>query len=115
MSLATGVVLHGSDHLITDRKYVLYADPTDNPNVHQSQIFVGTLFPDGADETVELGGKPGHAVGIIRQYKGQPYTSYFGSAWSLYDVPTIAHWQLLTDEYLQNIKTPLTIEITKTK
>lgn len=59
--------------------------------------------------------KPGHAVGIIRQYKGQPYTYYFGSAWSLYDVPTIAHWQLLTDEYLQNIKTPLTIEITKTK
>jgi hypothetical protein len=114
-ALATGVVLHGSDRLITDKNYILYADPTDNPKVHQSLIFVGTLFPDAADEAVELSGKPGHAVGIIRQYKGQPYTYYFGSAWSLYDVPTMAHWQLLADEYLQNIKTPLTIKITKTK
>lgn len=114
-ALATGVVLHGSDRLITDKKYILYADPTDNPKVHQSLIFVGTLFPDAADEAVELSGKPGHAVGVIRQYKGQPYTYYFGSAWSLYDVPTMAHWQLLADEYLQNINTPLTIKITKTK
>ena len=114
-ALATGVVLHGSDRLITDKKYILYADPTDNPKVHQSLIFVGTLFPDTADEAIKLSGKPNHAVGIIRQYKGQPYTYYFGSAWSLYDVPTMAHWQLLADEYLENIKTPLTIKITKTK
>jgi hypothetical protein len=114
-ALATGVVLHGSDRLITDKNYILYADPTDNPKVHQSLIFVGTLFPDTADEAIELSGKPNHAVGIIRQYKGQPYTYYFGSAWSLYDVPTMAHWQLLADEYLENIKTPLTIKITKTK
>jgi len=113
--LAAGVVLHGNDHLITDKRYVLYADPTDNPEVHQSQIYVGTLFPEEADEAIELVGKPSHAVGIIRQYEGEPYTYYFGSAWSNYDVPTMAHWQLLADEYLQNIMLPLTVGITKTK
>ncbi len=110
-ALATGVVLHSEDHLLLDKHYVLYADPTDNPKVHQSQIYVGTLFPDGVDETLMLKGELNHALGIIHQYQGQPYTYYFGSAWSCYDVRTMAQWQLVADEYLQNLKTPLTTHI----
>jgi len=114
-ALATGVVLHGGAAPVTSTCSVLYADPTDNPKVHQSQIFVGTLFPVAVSEARVLEGNPRHAVGIVRPYTGQPYTYYFGSAWSNYDVRTMSHWQLLSEEYLQNIKTPLTIEITKTK
>ena len=110
-ALATGVVLHSEDHLLLDKHYVLYADPTDNPKVHQSQIYVGTLFPDGIDETLILKGELNHALGIVHQYQGQPYTYYFGSAWSCYDVRTMAQWQLVADEYLQNLKTPLTTHI----
>ena len=110
-ALATGVVLHSEDKPLLDKHYVLYADPTDNPKVHQSQIYVGTLFPDGVDETLMLKGELNHALGIIRQYQGQPYTYYFGSAWSCYDVRTMAQWQLVADEYLQNLKTPLTTHI----
>ena len=110
-ALATGVVLHSEDHLLLDKHYVLYADPTDNPKVHQSQIYVGTLFPDGVDETLMLKGELNHGLGIIHQYKGQPYTYYFGSAWSGYDVRTMAQWQLMADEYLTNLKNPLTISI----
>ena len=110
-ALATGVVLHSKDHLLLDKHYVLYADPTDNPKVHQSQIYVGTLFPDGIDETLILKGELNHALGIVHQYQGQPYTYYFGSAWSCYDVRTMAQWQLVADEYLQNLKTPLTTHI----
>ena len=112
-ALATGVVLHGGDEPTVSTSYVLYADPTDNPKVHQSQIFVGTLFPDSANEAVLLPGKPSHAVGIVGNYKGEPYTYYFGSAWSLYDVPTMAHWRLLAEEKLQAIKAPLAVEIGK--
>ena len=110
-ALATGVVLHSEDKPLLDKHYVLYADPTDNPKVHQSQIYVGTLFPDGVDETLMLKGELNHALGIIHQYQGQPYTYYFGSAWSCYDVRTMAQWQLVADEYLQNLKTPLTTHI----
>ena len=110
-ALATGVVLHSEDHLLLDKHYVLYADPTDNPKVHQSQIYVGTLFPDGVDEALMLKGEFNHGLGIIHQYKGQPYTYYFGSAWSGYDVRTMAQWQLVAAEYLQNLKNTLTIRI----
>ena len=110
-ALATGVVLHSEDHLLLDKHYVLYADPTDNPKVHQSQIYVGTLFPDGVDETLMLKGELNHGLGIIHQYKGQPYTYYFGSAWNGYDVRTMAQWQLTAEEYLQNLTNPLKIRI----
>ncbi len=102
--LAAGVVLHTTDNTVIHDDYVLYADPTDNPKVHQSQIFVGTLFPDGVDETILLQGQLSHAVGIVKNYKGQRFTYYFGSAWSLYDMPTIKHWQLTTDEFLLRLK-----------
>lgn len=110
-SFATGVVLHSSDHLILDKDYVLYADPTDNPNVHQSQIYVGTLFPDGVDETIMLKGDHNHGVGIVHQYNGKPYTYYFGSGWSSYDVHNLAHWRLLADDYLYCLRYQQDIQV----
>jgi hypothetical protein len=108
-SWASGVVLNGEGELVLGKDYVLYADPTDNPKVNQSQIFVGTLFPNGVDETTKQSGSKNHALGIVRQYDGKPYTYYFGSAWSRYDVKTMAEWQLLANDYLNNIKNPLII------
>ena len=109
--LATGVVLHNEDNLLLDKHYVLYADPTDNPKVHQSQIYVGTLFPKGVDKTLILKGELNHGTGIIFGYRGEPYTYYFGSAWSGYDVRTMSQWQLTAKEYLQNLTNPLMIRI----
>ena len=111
MSFATGVVLHSEDHLLLGKNYVLYADPTDNPKVHQFQIYVATLFPQGVDKTITLEGTPSHGLGVVSSYKGEPYTYYFGSAWSNYDVRTFAQWQLTADDYLQHLKNPLTIRI----
>ncbi len=108
---ASGVVLNGEGELAIGKDYVLYADPTDNPKVNQSQIYVGTLFPNGVDETTRLNGNKKHALGIVHQYNGKPYTYYFGSAWSSSDVRTMAEWQLLANNYLNNIKKPLITEI----
>ena len=108
---ASGVVLNGNGQLELGKDYVLYADPTDNPKVHQSQIYVGTLFPGGVDETTMLKGNKNHGIGIVKKYTGKPYTYYFGSAWSNNDVRTMAEWLLLAKTYLDNIKNPLTIEI----
>ena len=111
MTFATGVVLHSDNHLLLDKCYVLYADPTDNPKVNQSQIYVGTLFPDGVDENLMLKGELNHGLGLVHNYLGKPYTYYFGSAWSGYDVRTMAQWQLTTNEFLQNLTNPLIIRI----
>ncbi len=111
MAFATGVVLHDNDNLVLGKDFVLYADPTENPKVHQSQIYVATLFPNGVDETVMLEGEKNHGIGIVHNYLGKPYTYYFGSAWSGYDVRTLAEWQLLVNEYLHNLANPLNIEL----
>ena len=100
MALASGVVLHGDDNLVLGRNYVQYADPTDNPKLHQSQVYVATLFPEGVSETRLLKGELNHGLGIVTNYQGAPYTYYFGSAWSLNDIRSQAQWQLTIDEFL---------------
>ena len=110
MSLAAGVVLHGSDNLALGSNYVQYADPTDNPRLHQSQVFVATLFPQGVSTTSLLEGEQNHGVGIVDNYLGTPYTYYFGSAWSGYDIRSQAQWQLTIDEFLSRTPVKYTIQ-----
>ena len=113
VALASGVVLHGDDNLVLGKNYVQYADPTDNPKLHQSQIYVATLYPEGVEKTCLLEGELNHGLGIISHYQGAPYTYYFGSAWSLYDIRSQTQWQIVIDEFLANLKQPLTYIITK--
>ena len=112
-ALAAGVVLHGNDGLALGKNYVRYADPTDRPDLHQSQIYVATLFPNGVSKTKVLKGELNHAIGIVNHYTGAPYTYFFGSAWSLYDVGSEAQWQNVIDEFLANQRQPLTYNIVK--
>ncbi len=110
MSFATGVVLHDDAHLVLGKNFVQYADPTENPKLHQSQIYVATLFPNGISETNK---DQGHGLGILHNYKGERYTYYFGAAWSHYDIRSQKQWQLCIDEYLKQLQHPLNIQITE--
>ena len=117
---ATGFPIHEED---TESKtfakdYVSYADPTDNIEVNNSQVFVGVLFPDGIDNTYyqlfdkKHDGATGHALGLKRGLKNQEkYSYYFGAAWSKYDVKSYAEWQIRIKEYLDALKTPLGVEV----
>ena len=117
---ATGFPIHEED---TESKtfakdYVSYADPTDNIEVNNSQIFVGVLFPEGIDNTYyqlfdkKHDGATGHALGLKRGLKnGEKYSYYFGAAWSKYDVRSYAEWQIRIKEYLDALKTPLGVEV----
>lgn len=120
--VAAGVVIHESDTRSTSigQGYALYADPTEHPDQYGFQIFVGVLFPDTKVETQRLMLKQpahtiaGHAVGIRRGLKaGERFTYYFGSAWSSYDVRTLAEWQLRSTDYLQTRIAPLTWSLTE--
>lgn len=110
---ATGFPIHEED---TETKtfakdYVSYADPTDNIEVNNSQIFVGVLFPEGIDNTYyqlfdkKHDGATGHALGLKHGLKnGEKYSYYFGAAWSKYDVKSYAEWQIRIKEYLDALK-----------
>jgi len=117
---ATGFPIHEED---TETKtlakdYVSYADPTDNIEVNNSQVFVGVLFPNGVDNTYyqlfdqKHDGATGHALGLKRGLKaGEKYSYYFGAAWSKYDVRSYAEWQLRIQEFMTAQKKPLRIEL----
>ncbi len=117
VSLATGAVIHSEDkqNILLGSDCVLYADPTDNPRVCNCQLFVGALFPDGVSETRKMlfdkpsGGNEGHILGIRNDYKGEPYTYYFGSAWSKHDVRTLSEWQLRADWTMRGLRQPLMV------
>ena len=117
---ATGFPIHEED---TETKtfakdYVSYADPTDNIEVNNSQVYVGVLFPEGIDHTYyqlfdkKHDGATGHALGLKRGLKNQEkYSYYFGAAWSKYDVRSYAEWQIRIKDYLDALKNPLQVEI----
>ncbi len=119
VGLASGVVLHSEDkdNVVLGKDFVLYADPTDNPRVNNCQLFVGALFPYGIDETRKLlfdkpsGGNEGHALGVKKEYYGDSYYYYFGSAWSKHDVRTMKEWQERTDWTIRSIRNPLKVAI----
>ena len=117
---ATGFPIHEED---TESKtfakdYVSYADPTDNIEVNNSQVFVGVLFPEGIDNTYyqlfdkKHDGAIGHALGLKRDLKNQQqYSYYFGAAWSKYDVKSYAEWQIRIKDFLDAQKSPLRVEV----
>lgn len=120
VDLASGVVIHTEDteSVVIGKDYVQYADPTDNPQGQNFQIYVAALFPNGVTETKKLmydnptRGNAGHALGIVRGYKGgDRYTYYFGSAWSKYDCRSQQEWQLRVDAFLESLRAPLSVGI----
>ena len=117
--LASGVVIHSEnkDGYVLGDDYVAYADPTDNPRVNNCQLFVATLYPKNNVLTVMLpfdqpsNGSEGHALGIVDGYKGERFTYYFGSAWSKYDVRTMAEWQQRIAWTLRSLRQPLKVNV----
>ena len=117
--LASGVVIHSEDKesVVLGKDYVAYADPTDNPRVNNCQLFVATLYPKGNVDTCKQlfdqpgGGNDGHALGVVSGYKGERLTYYFGSAWSKYDVRTMAEWQQRIDWTMRSLRQPLKVTL----
>lgn len=118
--LAAGVVVHLEEleNIVLTSNMALYADPTDNPTKQNFQIFVGVIFPEGIDYTRFLStdqdiqnGNPGHLVGVKENTLGQPFTYYFGSAWSKNDVRTFDEWKLRSEQTLDALHSPLKASI----
>ena len=110
--LTTGQMLH-TDHsadLVLAKDYLHYIDPTDNEAVNNCQLFLALLFPNGLVETkVHEQAGVRHALGIVDNYAGEPFTYYLGSAWSKFDVRTQAEWQQRIDWTLRTIREPLAV------
>ncbi len=120
LDIASGVVVHNEDtkSYTLGKNYVAYADPTDNPEAQNFQIYVGVIFPDGATETKFVpnsggsNGIAGHALCIQRNVQpGEKLTYYWGSAWSKYDVRSQQAWQQIIVDRQAALKAPLMVSV----
>lgn len=120
VQLASGVVLHSADDdmMQLGPDYVAYADPTDNVEHNNCLLFVATLYPEGISTTKKqlddapARGNYGHLLGLLDNYESaSPWTYFFGSAWSKYDVRTLAEWRERIDWTLRSLRQPLEVSV----
>ena len=97
------------DPVVIGKDYVHYADPTIDPERHQTQIYSALLFPD---QPVTITQQESHALGIMRDYQsGQRFHYYFGAAWSEFDVRTQQEWQSRIEWFIGAKQQPLQVTI----
>lgn len=103
--------------------YVTYADALDTPKGQNGQLYLGVLFPDKMKMLKyqplpeKKSGAVGHVLGLSdekwEEDNGQAVneiTYYFGTGWSLYDVPTRQVWDALMQGYARNLQQPLVVK-----
>ena len=120
LDIASGVVIHNEDttSLLLNKDFVISADPTDNPNGQNFQIYVGVVFPYDQVQTQFIAnegganGIAGHALVVRRGVQpGEKVTYYWGSAWSKYDCRNFMNWIWHTDNLRSQVMNPLKVEI----
>lgn len=109
-TLCSGVTLNGQGTETAGKDYVAYADPTDQPKVHGSEIYVAVLFPYN---DVRTGKSPDgrNAIVMLDNYHGQPVTYYAGAAWSRYDIANFDIWKLTVGQAADDYRQPLTVTV----
>jgi|GEM_PF-76350 len=120
--LCAGIVVHESqpDAFIINKKagYIAYSDALDTPKGQNGQLYIGCLFPQQVSGKVALqylpmkemkSGAVGHVLGVSQGPAYKSFTYYVGTAWSKYDVPTMAVWETLLQGYAEQLKNPLQI------
>lgn len=109
MTFCAGVVLNGKGTLYNGNGYTAYADPTDRPDVHGSEIYVAALFPNN-NVTINKTPDGRNTVGMIANYKGEPVTYYAGAAWSRYDVANFDIWKMVIEDAMDVYKNGLKVD-----
>lgn len=119
-AFATGVPIHEEDEesYCLGNDFVAYADPTDDVERNNCQLYVATLFPTGISKTLfkpfsqKHDGAMGHILGVLnRLTDSQRFTYYSGAAWSKYDVRTMDEWLLRIKEFMEAQKAPLQVVV----
>ena len=106
--VCAGIVVHKSApkaYTLNQKEgFITYADALDTPEAMNGEHYLGVFLPKTANGKTksQLKYEPlpektpnaiGHALIQTTYTPGQPFVYYTGSAWSHYDVPTLAIWQ----------------------
>ena len=125
-----GIAVHESqpDAYVINQKvgYIAYADALDTPKGQNGQLYIACLFPNAKAMKLSYlpmkekkSGAVGHVIGQTKLAKPTVaedtnlitgFDYYVGSAWSKYDVPSMAVWETLLQGYAAQMNTPLVVE-----
>lgn len=119
--VCAGLVIHPQNPdgyaYSTSKRYIAYADSTDNVHRNNGVVYVGAVFARQPHKTgVQWFAKPhsgalGHVLGIDTYKPGTTFTYYWGSGWSKCGFPTPESWNNYLERYAQCIEHPLTVKI----
>lgn len=139
IDIAAGLAIRPADTttVVMRPDYIHYADPTVDPARHQFQVYSALLFPAPAlvpasasvpapasvpalasvPAVLTAGVFPacreGHALGILKNYRGGRFHYFFGAAWSEFDVRSQGEWQLRIEGFMEARRHPLQVIIQK--
>lgn len=119
--MVTGIVVHKQNPrgkvIDPKKRYIAYADLTDNPDNGNGVIYIGIVNSD-LPETItyeEYNPAMGDAVGQILNHTliapGETYTYYWGSGWSKGGVKGMRDWQNKLADYYECLKYPLEVNV----
>lgn len=124
-SIASGIVIHPQNpdgyKLNTKKRYIAYADSTDNTKRDNGVIYLGVVFCNSLQHT-EIRwfteeekplhpGALGHILGISSYKPDTSYIYYWGSGWSKGGIKNMESWEAYLKEYAYKIEDPLQLTI----
>ena len=119
--MINGIVVHKQNPtgyiLDPDKRFLAYADLTDNPAAVNGIIFIGVVnaeTPDNvtySDLAEPLGDAVGHIISETSYRPGESYTYYWGSGWSKGGVRGLKPWAAYLADFSETLKNPLQITI----
>ena len=105
--IAVGIVYHADEDSVklnTQRKYMAYSDPTDQPSEDPGRVLVGVYSPTTVRTALELG----HLLCYSHYQPGETFTYYMGSGWSKGDCASLS---VMEKELREMSEEPRTVRI----
>ena len=120
MPVAAGIVKrNGSDSVIHNNEYIIYAEPKSESvgNVYVAlvlpngidSIFVGTSEIEQANQNKTIFAT--HVLAITTMQPNEPITYYTGYAWSKFGFPAVSNFDEYVKKFTTALKQPLTVNI----
>lgn len=119
--MVNGIVIHKQNPngyiLDNEKRYLAYADLTDNKDAGNGIIFIGVVNPE-LPESVEyhplepnVGDATGHIMSHTSYKPGDDYVYYWGSGWSKGGVRGMKAWAEYLGDFYDGLRNPLEVTV----
>ncbi len=119
--LVNGIVVHKqnpSGYVLDEgKRYLAYADLTDNPANDNGTIYIGIVNAEPAAEVgytplePNVGDGVGHIMSNTTYTPGSPYVYYWGSGWSKGGVSDMEAWTDYLGGFYDSLQNPLEVRV----